>query len=1084
MIKLIKMRKVFFSCSEFDYRFKLVMLLLCITAYQVQASEGKNEDFKNEIQKRTITGVVKDATGMALPGANVLVKGTTNGVMTDFDGEFKLDIDAGAEILVVSYIGYDTQEVKIGDKSVFLILLNEDSEALKEVVVVGYGTQKKTSLVSSITTINPKEIKGPTSNLTTMMAGRVSGMVAYQRSGEPGADNAEFFIRGLGNFGSGKRDPLILIDGIESSPTDMARLQPDDIEAFSVLKDASAASIYGARGANGVVLINTKKGVVGKLNIRFRAEQKASTNTRNFKFSDNITYMNLANEAALTRDPLAVLPYSQTKIDRTAAGYDPILYPNNDWIDQLIQDVTINNAYNVSLQGGGEKARYYVASTYNIDNGVLKVDNLNDFNSNIKLRNYSFRSNVDLNLTQTTDLAVRLYAQFDDYNGPVGGFDSNGNYVNGGANIFNRAVWSNPVKFPAVYPQELLPYVEHPLFGGAVTGQGSTTLLTNPYAEMVRGYDVSRASNVQAQLEFKQDLGGILEGLKLRTMGYIRRFSSFRLTRQYNPFYYSGIVNPETNEITLSLINHGREGSIGTPGREYLGYGEGQKDLNSRAYVETAFNYDRTFGESHDVSAMLIGIMSSYETANPGSLQLSLPSRNIGFSGRFTYGYADKYLAEINFGYNGSERFAKNNRFGFFPSFAVGYAISNEKFFESLKPVFSSLKLRASYGWVGNDEIGNSNERFFYLAEVNLDNGTYGASFGELNNYYRPGVSISRYANDKISWEKSRQINLGIDLSFFNNSLSLTADVFKQNRSDILQERSNIGSTLGLSVIPYTNFGEAESKGLDASISYNMYFGNGWSTNLRGNLTYSTSKILQFDENYYPPELSYLYKKGQPIAQRFGYVAERLFVDDAEAANSPRQFGEYGGGDIKYKDLNGDGVITSLDQAPIGYPTTPEIVYGFGGTVGYKNVDFSLFLQGSARSSFFINPQNISPFVINGGAQNGLLKVIADNHWSEDNRNSYAFWPRLSDTFVDNNNRTSTWWMRNGAFLRLKSVELGYNIPQSFLDKVKISSLRFYANTTNPVVFSKFKMWDPEMGGNGLGYPVQTTYNFGILLEL
>ncbi len=1082
MLILIKMRKVSFLGNELNPKFKLMLMLLCLVAFQAQ-SEEKILDTKIEIQKRTITGVVKDTQGVPLPGANVVVQGTTNGVVTDFDGEFKIDIDAGATTLVISYIGYETQKLKIEDKSVYTIIMNESSESLDQVVIVGYGSQKKASLVSSITTINPKEIKGPTSNLTTMMAGRVSGMIAYQRSGEPGADNSDFFIRGLGTFGSGKVNPLILIDGIESTTRDMARLQPDDIEAFSVLKDASAASIYGARGANGVVLITTKRGVVGKLSVKFRTEQKVSTNTKNFNFADNITYMELANEAALTRDPIAVLPYSKIKIDRTAAGYDPLLYPNNDWIDQLIQDITINNSYNISLQGGGEKARFYVASTYNIDNGVLKVDNLNNFNNNIKLRNYSFRSNVDMTLTSTTNLSVDLYGQFDDYNGVLGG----------GSSIFEKVIWSNPVQFPAVYPQELLPYIDHPLFGGAPMGRGSTTLLLNPYAEMVRGYQVDKASTIQARLELKQDLSGITQGLQARVMAYIRRYSKYSLSRSYNPFFYTANQDPVTKKINLTLLNSGREGSIGTPGTEYLGYGEGEKVLNSRTYLETSINYKRTFGKKHDVSGMLIGILSNYETGNPGSLQLSLPSRNLGLSGRFTYGYDSKYLAEFNFGYNGSERFAAKNRFGFFPSVALGYVISNENFFEPLKDVITNLKLRASYGLVGNDQIGNADDRFFYLSEVNLNNNTYGASFGELNSYYRPGISISRYANDQISWERSKQINLGIDLGI-GSSFNLIADVFKQNRTDILQQRSNIGSTLGLSVIPSTNFAEAESKGLDMSITFNKSFSQDWWTNIRANFTYSTSKILQYDEVHYPPELSYLYRKGHSIAQQYGFVAERLFVDDQEAANSPRQFGTYGGGDIKYKDLNGDGVITDLDIAPIGYPTTPEIIYGFGGTLGYKNFDFSIFFQGSARSSIFINPHNISPFVTNiksirtdkiiSGSQNGLLKVIADDHWSEENRDSYAFWPRLSDTFIENNNKPSTWWMRNGAFLRLKTVEVGYNMPQIFLDAIKISSMRVYLNTTNPVVFSKFKLWDPEMGGNGLGYPIQSTYNFGILLDI
>ncbi len=1072
-MKLTKTRKNYFSQLGLDFKIKLLMLLAFTITYHVQAEGVNKSNVSEEIQKRTITGVVKDEKGMVVPGANVSVKGTDNVVMTNFDGEFSINVEDEDKILVVSYLGYTSVEVEIGSKSVFTIKIRPSAESIEEVVLVGFGTQKKESLVSSITTIDPKEIKGPNSNLTTMMAGRVSGMIAYQRTGEPGQDNSDFFIRGLGSFGAGKQNPLILIDGIESTTTDMARLQPDDIDAFSVLKDASASAIYGARGANGVVLITTKSGTDGKLKFRFRAENKVSSNTRNFKFADNITYMNLANEAVLTRNPTGITPYSKSKIDRTAAGGDPYLYPNNNWIDQLIKDYTVNQGYNLSINGGGEKAQYYVSGTYNVDNGVLNVDNLNNFNSNIKLRNYAFRTNVNLNLTPTTEAIVRLYAQFDDYNGPIGG----------GGNIFNQAVWSNPVAFPARYPDEYLPYIDHPLFGGAVTGNGSTTLLTNPYAEMVKGYQANRASTINTQLELKQDLKFITPGLNINLMAYVKRYSYYSVSRNYNPFYYSSYIDPVTQEVQLSVINDGNVGSIGTPGTEYLGYSEGSKDLNSRTHFQATLNYSKTFAEKHAVSGMLLTILQNYEEGNSGTLQSSLPSRNLGLSGRFSYGYDGRYLAELNFGYNGSERFSEDNRFGFFPALALGYVVSKEEYFKPLTDVVSNLKLRASYGLIGNDAIGNNNDRFFYLSEVNLNNPTYGATFGELDAYGRPGLSISRYANRQISWEESEQINLGIDLELMN-SLNITADFFRQTRQNILQQRSNIGSTLGLAVIPSTNFGKARSKGIDASLAYNKDFGHSLFVNLRGNFTYSTSEILAYDENYYPDELSYLYRKGQPIAQQYGYIAERLFVDDAEAENSPRQFGEYGGGDIKYRDLNGDGVITSLDRAPIGLPTTPEIIYGFGGTIGYKAFDFSMFFQGSGRSSFFINPQNISPFVINGGAQNGLLSVIANDHWSEENRNSYAFWPRLSDTFIDNNNQTSTWWMRDGSFLRLKSVELGYNVPQKFLEKHSIASLRLYANTTNPVVFSSFKHWDPEMGGNGLGYPIQSTYNFGLLLKL
>ncbi|UCS93894.1 TonB-dependent receptor [Echinicola marina] len=1018
-----------------------------------------------------VTGTIKDPTGETIIGANVIVKGTDRGTVTDIDGKYEVMAPSNGT-LVFSFIGFQKVEVQIEGRPEINLTLKEDLQSLDEAVVVGYGMQKKASLVSSITAVNPKELKGPTSNLTTMLAGRVSGMIAFQRSGEPGLDNSQFFIRGLGSFGAGKVNPLILIDGIESTTTDMARLQPDDIESFSVLKDATAAAVYGARGANGVVLINTKTGVRGETKFHFRAENRISTNTRNFQFADNITYMNLANEAALTRDPNAVLPYSQTKIINTEAGTDPLLYPSNNWIDQLIKDYTLNQGYNLSASGGGEKARFYIAGTYNVDNGVLKVDPINNFNSNIKLRNYSLRTNVDVTLTPTTELNVKMYGQFDDYNGPIGG----------GAGTFNRAIWSNPVMFPAVYPSEMLPYVEHPLFGGAITGRGSTTLLLNPYAEMVRGYQTYKTSMIQPQMQIQQDLGMITEGLSFRTMGYLKRSARFDVSRSYNPFYYSSRLNPVTGEIDLTVLNDGGPSSVGQTGSEYLSFDPGERIVTLRSYMESAVNYNRTFNDKHAVSGMLIAIFNSYEDGSKYTVQESLPFRNTGVSGRFTYGYDDRYLAEFNFGYNGSERFAPNYRFGFFPSIGLAYRISNEQFFEPLKGFIDHLKLRGTLGWIGNDAIGSDSDRFFYLSEVNLNNGGYGAIFGEEFGYGRPGVSISRYPNSNITWERSRQINLGFDMTLMN-ALDITFDAFQQNRYNILQTRSYIGSTMGLMAIPSANTGEAMSKGIDLTLTYNTSLGQNTWVNLRGNFTYATSEILKVDENTYPDELSYLSKVGDRIGQPYGYIAERLFVDDQEVANSPAQFGEYRGGDIKYHDMNDDGVISNLDRVPIGHPTTPEIIYGFGGTFGFKNWDISAFFQGAARTSLFINSQNISPFVINGGAQNGLLNVIAESHWSEENRDLYAFWPRLSDYFVENNNQGSTWWMRNGAFLRLKNVEVGYTMPERILSKFKLEHLRVYANGSNLGVWSKFDLWDPEMGGNGLGYPVQSVYNLGVVVD-
>ncbi|GEP98880.1 SusC/RagA family TonB-linked outer membrane protein [Chitinophaga cymbidii] len=1033
----------------------------------------------------TVKGrVLSDSS--ALVGVIVVVKSDVQqNTVTDEKGGFTIKAPADG-VLIFSMIGFEREEVNINGRGTINVMMRMKDNGLNEVVVTAFGAkQKKSSMVSAITTINPKELKGPTSNLTTMLAGRLSGMISYQRSGEPGADNASFFIRGVTSFSTGgKKDPLILLDGMESTPNDLARLQPDDIAAFSILKDATATAVYGARGANGVVLVTTKTGAEGRTNFNFRAENSISGNTQNFKFTDNITYMRLANEAALTRDPLAATPYSQTKIDGTMKGDNPLLFPSNDWVDLMIKDHTVNQRYNLDVNGGGKIARFYISGTYNIDNGILKVAELNDFNSNIKQRNYSIRSNVNFQLTKTTEAIVRVYGQFDNYRGPV----------DGGTAIFNQVLWSNPVLFPAVYPQEFLPQVKHPLFGNrprpgaqsnSVTGYyDAGSLYLNPFANAVRGYRDYTSSRTIAQLELKQDFGFLLPGLTARVMAYTNRYSDFAVTRAYSPFYYEANTM-DYKTVTLARI---------TEGTEYLGYAEGAKNVNSRTYMEAAVNYSQTFGKKHAVSGMLITLLNSYLDGNPGSnypnvsesekLQLSLPYRNQGISGRFTYGYDNRYLAEFNFGYNGSERFAEERRYGFFPSAGLAWNLSNEKFMEPLEAVLSRVRLRASYGLVGNDQIGSNRDRFYYLSEVNLNNGGRGATFGNLGGYSRPGVSISRYDNYDIGWEKAYTQNFGLEFTLFRD-FNIIAEYWKRRQTNILMDRSYIPSTLGLESAIRANVGEAQARGVDLSLEYNKSFNNDIWLQLRGNMTYATSEFAKYEEPGYGPNEQHLSRIGYPISQVWGLIAERLFVDDIEAANSPYQnYGPYMGGDIKYRDVNGDGQITDNDRVPIGLPTDPEIIYGAGFSFGYKNFDISAFFQGAARTAFFINAENISPFVLNGGAQNGLLEVIANDHWSESNRNLYAMWPRLSETFINNNNQWSTWWMRDGTFLRCKNVEIGYNFSKELLQRTRIRNGRLYVNGTNLFVISKFKMWDPEMGGNGLGYPVQRVFNIGVRLSL
>jgi TonB-linked SusC/RagA family outer membrane protein len=1027
-------------------------------------------------QNIDIKGRVIDTEGNVLPGTAVRIKGTTTGATTNDDGDYVLNNVPKGSALEFMLVGYATQEIKIsGDRTVINAIMQEGSESLEEVTIVAFGTQTKESVVASITTINPAELKVPSSNLTTALAGSMAGIIAYQRSGEPGRDNADFFVRGITTFGN-NTNPLILIDGIELTTTDLARLQPDDIASFSIMKDATATALYGARGANGVILVTTKQGAVGSAKISLRVENSISMPTRNIEFADPVTFMKLANEAVLTRNPLGELPYKQEKIDNTAAGVNPLVYPANDWRSLLFKDYAMNQRVNMSVTGGGGVARYYVAGSFSKDNGILNVDKRNTFNNNINLKSYGLRANVNIDITKTTELIVRLSGNFDDYTGPPDPNTSNSTPV--GTEIYNMMVRSNPVKFPVYFPiDEDHKYVKHIMFGNEDNNY------RNPYAEMVRGYMNESRSQMLAQLELKQDLKFITEGLSIRSLFNLSRTGSFSVVRKYNPFYYQ-VASYDRATDTYKVIRTTPETGSGS-GTEYLDLNESPKSLNSTLYSETVLNYIRTFADKHTVGGLFVLTARESLDANAGSIQLSLPSRNAGLSGRLTYSYGSRYFTEFNFGYNGSERFAANHRFGFFPSAGLGWLISNEKFWEPLKKTVSSLKLRYSYGIVGNDRIGDNNDRFFYLSRVNMSDSGKAAYFGANMNAadYLPGISVTKYASNEITWETSTKQNYAIELGLWNK-INIVAEYFTEYRNNILMSREYIPSTMGLpsGVTVRANVGEASSRGVDISMDYQQSWSADFWTSARANFTYVTSRYEVYEEPEY--DEPWRSRIGVSLNQNYGYIAERLFMDDAEAYNAaPQNFGSsYGGGDIKYSDVNRDGQITSADMVPIGNPTVPEIVYGFGFSLGYKGFDASCFFQGAANESFWISTVTTNNGISTAPFQNQtqLLKAYADSHWSEENQDMYATWPRLSSYLNSNNTPSSTWFMRDGTFLRLKQAEIGYTIPGKWKDKFRLSNFRIYVSGTNLLLLSRFKMWDVEMAGNGLGYPIQRVFNIGM----
>ncbi|WP_080905468.1 TonB-dependent receptor [Parabacteroides sp. Marseille-P3160] len=1041
-----------------ERKIKIIFLLLFLFAPLLLMAQTQ----------KTVKGKVLEAsTGDPLPGVSILIDKSTRGVTTDVDGTFEMKASP-SDKLVFSFIGMTSQIIEVKEKTYIEVAMAPATSELDEVTVVAFGKQKKESVIASVSTVKPSDLKVPSSNLTTAFAGRIAGLISYQRTGEPGQDNAQFFIRGVTSFGTGKVDPLILIDGVEMTTEDLARLTTDDIAAFSIMKDANATALYGARGANGVILVTTKEGAEGGVKVQFRSEGSFSSPTENIDLADPVTYMKLHNEAVRTRTPGTRLPYDEKKINYTERGIDPVRYPAIDWQDLLFDKNTFNQRYNLNISGGSKVARYYIAASYSRDKGILKVDKRQNFNNNISMDKYTLRSNVNVNLTKTTEAIIRLSGTFDDYQGPL----------DGGTDLYNKAVLANPVYFLPYYePDAANIYTKHILFGN--TGSGS---YLNPYAEMLKGYKSNDRSSMYVQFEMKQNMDFITKGLSARGMFNVNRFAQLEVRRQYNPFYYA--LSPQfsgSDDYKLLALNP-------DDGTDYLDYVPGDRKMENTMYFEGALQYNTTIAEKHALSGLLVFTVREKKDNTYNTLQLSLPQRNAGLAGRATYSYEDRYFFEANFGYNGSERFSKNERWGFFPSAGIGWIVSNESFMKPYAKTISKLKLKATYGLVGNDEIGDKEDRFYYLSNLSMNDAGRGISFGDTYGYYRPGISISRYEDPYITWEISKKSNFGLELNLWN-SMEVQVDYFRESRSNILQTRADIPTTMGLQATPKANIGKANGSGIEFSIDYNKSFTPDFWAVGRGNFTYAASKYEIYEEPDYSatPWRSHV---GRKISQQWGYIAERLFLDDEEVKNSPTQtFGEYGAGDIKYKDINKDGRIDENDRVPIGYPTTPEVIYGFGFSLGYKQVDISCFFQGSARSAFWIEPANVAPFVSGDPDittrtnDRALLQAIADSHWSEDNRDVYALWPRLSATAISNNNVVSTWWMRDGSFLRLKTAEIGYTVPEHFIKPMHLKSIRIYASGSNLFQIRKFKLWDPEQAGKAFNYPLQRVINVGVNVE-
>lgn len=1019
---------------------------------QIVLKEKKVSEQSVSQKKRLLQGLVKDEQGNPIIGASIQLKNTGTGVITDLDGLFQIQVTDKNSVIVISYIGYVTQEISVGDRSSITVQLKEDTKSLEEVVVTAFGaTQKKETMVGSIQQVRPAELKVPSSSLSTSFAGRMAGVIAIQRSGQPGADGADFWIRGKSTFGDAT-GVLIVLDGVEISSSDLNALDPEVIESFSILKDATATAMYGTRGANGVMIVTTKSGQdLLKPIINFRLETSMSQLTSVPEMVGGVDYMKLYNEALTTRGITTGL-YDDTKIRATEQGLNPLVYPNVDWYNEMFNKNAFAQRFNFNIRGGKKAVTYFMSASVKHDAGNLKSLSKDYFsyNNNINVMRYDFVNNLSIKAANTTKISLGLNVSLRDWKGPSAGVDG----------IFSMSREASPVDFPIVYPARNDKEI-YTLWGG-MSGGIYNNGYRNPVAEYVVGYKKQFASTVNANIRLDQDLKMVTKGLKLHVLASFKNWSKTETTRKagYNQFEIDQ-YNEATGEYTLSRVGNEQKTALNT---------EGAATGDRRIFIQAYLDYKRKFGV-HDVNAMLLYNQDQLDNNKPDNLLSSLPRRKQGIAARLSYAYDDRYLAEVNFGYNGSENFAKNNRFGFFPSIALGYNISQEKFWEPISNVISHFKLRGSYGLVGNDGI---NERYAYLEDIVLSSDKWKYTTGVNQNVNLQGPVWNRYYNPNLTWEVGKKLNVGFDMQLFHQ-VNLNFDVFKEIRSKIYMQKVNtLPDFIGTGETKiYENSGKMKNVGFDIALDYNKQITKDFFLSFKGTLTYAHNTILERDEppfQLYPNLSSVGYSRGQHLV----YVADGLFRDQADVDSHAEQTLGYipQPGDIKYvdqPDANGncDGIINTNDRVYMGYPEDPEIVYGFGPSMKYKNWDFSFFFQGAARTSILMS--GFHPFGKN--ATRGVMKFIADDYWSESNPNPNAAYPRLTRDTNANNTVNSSYWLRNGAFLKLKNAEIGYTFKM----------FRAYLNGSNLLTFSPFEHWDPEMGGgSGMKYPTQRVFNIGI----
>lgn len=999
---------------------------------------------KDHPRSFVLSGIILNEKNEPLPGANISVVGATKGSVSDVYGKFLLEVESENDSIAITFVGYRSQRLRVGSLSGrkdISIKLEPDTEGqkLNETIVVGFGSQKKKSVLGSISTIKVNELQQTaTPSLSNAIGGRIPGVITRQVSGEPGYDAANVFVRGFGTF-TGNRAPLILVDGVER---DMNVINTQEVESFSILKDATATAVYGIKGANGVILINTKRGVAGKPKVSFRTENAMVTPLRLPKFINSYEYATLANEAT-TRGGRPQPFYTPEQVQKYKDHSDPYLYPDVDWVPVVLKKHTFQTINNLSITGGNDIFKYYTNVGYTVQQGIYNEDKAVPYPTNVSFKRYNFRSNVDINLTKNFSVGLN-----------IGGIASTGNYPGVGAFIIMEALTLTPNN---AYP------VKNP--DGSVPGSG-TFLAENPYTKTTqRGYTKEYRSTIQTSLDPKWDLSGLVKGLVLRGKFAYDFFNVQGNGRGKQPGSYQYLGKKVNGGDSMKLIQT----------ETALGYG--QYNVANRAYyLETSISYDRSFGD-HTVGGLLVGNRREYVDNTAGNSIGNIGQRRQGLATRLSYDYNGRYFAEFDAGYNGSENFPPGKRYGFFPSGSVGWIATREKFWNF--DAINFLKVRFSYGKVGNDQVGGP--RFLYQTTISKNANNYG--FGEGMGAISGAFAEALIGNEDVSWEVSTDANLGLEMELFRNRLVLNVELFKKHRTGILLPLQQIPISAGYpgSIIPYANLGVVDNKGIEVNLEYRNRTSGGFYYALQTNFTYTRNRILEDNSPY--RELAYQNSRGQAIDRPFGYIALGIFQNQEQIDKSPSQtFFQpvIRPGDIQFKDMNGDNKIDAGDRTYIGYARTPEIMYGFGGTVAYKGVEFSIFFTGAANTDIMLNGRSSWAFADGVGIYNVYKDYFNNRFVPGAADNSGAKYPAVLDVKSPNNFNTNTLWLRNGNYLRIKSAELAYNLPKRIAQRLLMNTMKVFVNGMNLGIWDHVKIVNPEDNNANPNYPLTQTINFGL----